>query len=204
MKDSKIVRVLKLVANDVAAFFPYFFGFWLISLCVSIFFPAWRAYFNWLAFDLCILFLALIGLWSDPGQNFWKGERGFEVAGKGAIAWKKILAWQKGLKRSDYYKIAAMALVLVFSLFQGIYVVDFFVLFFGLISVLFGLDMRISAGCALALLVLCPFFLVFNQNGFAEIAAVYAYYFLVIAVLTAVGDHLREGKKVMHRGILGK
>jgi hypothetical protein len=64
--------------------------------------------------------------------------------------------------------------------------------------------MRISAGCALVLLVLCPFLLVFNQNGFAETAAVYAYYFLVIAVLTAVGDHLREGKKVMHRGVLGK
>ena len=91
--------------------------------------------------------------------------------------------------------IAAMALILGFSLFQGVYVVDFFVLLFGLISVLFGLDMRISAGCALALLVLCPFLLAFNQNGFAETAAVYAYYFLVIAVFTAVGDQTREGKE---------
>jgi hypothetical protein len=204
MKDTKTIRVLKLVADDVATFFPYFFGFWLISLCISIFFPAWRDYFNWLAFDLSVLLFALISLWSDTVQNFWKGEKGFEVAGKGAIAWKKILSWQKGLKRSDYYKIAAMVIVLVFSLFQGIYAVDFFVLLFGLISVFFGLDMRISAGCALTLLILCPFLLVFNQNGFAETAAVYAYYFLVIAVFTAVGDHLREGKKVMHRSVLGE
>ena len=220
MKDSKTVRVLKLVADDVAAFFPYFFGFWLISFCVSIFFPTWRGYFNWPAFDLSVLFLALISLWSDTVQNFWKGvrgiskkggEKGFEVFARAVILgaalipiWKKILSWQKGLGRSDYYKIAAMVLVLGFSLFQGIYVVDFFVLLFGLISVLFGLDMRISAGCALALLVLCPFLLAFNQNGFAETAAVYAYYFLVIAVCTAIGDHLREGKKVMHRGVLSK
>lgn len=218
MKDSKTVRVLKLVANDVAAFFPYFFGFWLVSLCVSIFFPAWRAYFNWPAFDLCVLFLALISLWSDPVQNFWRGvkdvskkggEKGFEVFARAVILgaalvpiWKKILSWQKGLRRSDYYKIAATVLILGFSLFQGIYVVDFFVLLFGLISVLFGLDMRISAGCALALLVLCPLLLVFNQNGFAETAAVYAYYFLVIAVFTAIGDHIREGKKVIHSVIL--
>lgn len=199
MKDSKTVRVLKLVADDVAAFFPYFFGFWLISLCVSIFSPAWRGYFNWPPFDLSVLFFALISLWSGTVQNFWKGEKGFEVAGKGAIAWKKILSWRKGLGRSDYYKIAAIVFILGFSLFQGIYAVDFL----ALASVLFGLDMRISAGCALALLILCPFLLVFNQNGFAETAAVYVYYFLVIAVFTAVGDHLREGK-VMHRDALGK
>jgi hypothetical protein len=220
MKDSKTVRILKLVADDVAAFFPYFFGFWLISICVSIFFPAWRDYFNWPAFDLSVLFFALLSLWSDTVQNFWKGvkdasrkggEKGFEVFARTIILgaalvpiWKKILSWQKGLRRSDYYKIVAMVIVLGLSLFQGIYVVDFFVLLFGLTSVLFGLDMRISAGCALTLLILCPFLLIFNQNGFAETAAVYAYYFLVIAVFTAVGDHLREGKKVMHRDALGR
>jgi hypothetical protein len=218
MKDTKTVRVLKLVADDVAAFFPYFFGFWLISLCVSIFFPAWRSYFDWPAFDLCVLFFALISLWSDTVQNFWKGvrdiskkegENGFEVFARAVILgaaftpiWKNILSWQKGLGRSDYYKIAAMVFILGFSLFQGIYVVDFFVLFFGLISVLFGLDMRISAGCALVLLVLCSFLLAFNQNSFAETAAVYAYYFLVIAVLTAIGDYLRKGEKVIHRSAL--
>jgi hypothetical protein len=220
MKDTKTVRVLKLVADDVAAFFPYFFAFWLISLCVSIFFSAWRGYFNWPAFHASVLVFALISLWSDTVQNFWKGvkniskkggERGFEVFARAVILgaalvpiWKKILSWQKGLGRFDYYKIAAMVLILGFSLFQGIYAVDFFVLLFGLVSVLFGLDMRISAGCALALLALCPFLLAFNQNGFAEIAAVYAYYFLVIAVFTGVGDHMRDGRKVMHKLLLDK
>ena len=212
MKDSKTVRVLKLVANDVAAFFPYFFGFWLISLCVSIFFPAWRDYFNWPMFHASVLVFALISVWSDTVQNFWKGvrdvsqkggEKGFEVFARAVILgaalvpiWKKFVFWQKSLGRSDYYKIAAIVIVLVFSLFQGIFVVDFFVLLFGLISVLFALDMRISAACALVLLVLCPFLLVFNQSAFAETAAVYAYYFLVIAVFTAIGDHIKEGKKL--------
>jgi len=210
-KTSKTVRVLKLVADDVAATFPYFFGFYVISLGVSAFFPAWRDYFNWPAFHLSALALALISLWSDTVQNFWKGTRdfskagedtGFEVASRGVaivgkaifLLKKKILSWQKSAGMSDYVKLAVTVFVLGFSLFQGIYAIDFFVLLFGLISVLWGLEMRISAGLALILLVLCPILVAFSASGFAETAAIYAYYFLVIAVLTAIGDHLREGR----------
>ncbi len=209
--NSKTVRVLKLVADDVAATFPYFFGFYLISLCVSIFFPAWRDYFNWPAFHLSVIFLALISLCSDTVQDFLREIKGASGIAKGKFLFKKFftaissiiivpvgkrfLLWQRSLGRSDYYKIAAMVLILGFSLFQDIYVVDFFILFFGLISVLFGVDMRISAGCALVLLALCPFLLAFNESVFAESAAVYAYYFLVIAVLTGIGDHIR-GKEL--------
>jgi hypothetical protein len=205
---SKTVRVLKLVADDVAATFPYFFGFYVISLCVSIFFPAWRDYFNWPAFHASVIFLALISLSSDTVQNFLGEMKDASGVAKGKFlfkkfftaifsivvvpVWKRFLSWQKSLGKSDYYKIAAMILILGFSLFEGIYVVDFFVLIFGLISVLFGLDMRISAGCALILLALCPFLLAFNEGVFAETAAVYAYYFLVIAVLTGIGDYMRD------------
>jgi hypothetical protein len=196
-----------LVADDVAAIFPYFFAFWLISLLVSAFFPAWRDYFNWPAFHASVIFFALISIGSYKVQNFLEGakdiskkgrEKSFEAVSRaillGAVlvpVWKKILLWKRQLGISGYIKLAVILLVLIFSLFEGIYAVDFFVLLFGLISVLFGLDMRISAGFALALLVLCPFLLVFNQNVFAETAAVYAYYFLVITVSTAIGDNWR-------------
>jgi MFS family permease len=210
---TRTIRILRLVADDVAAIFPYFLAFWLISLLVSAFFPAWRDYYNWPAFHASVVMFALISLGSYKVQNFWEGakdlskkgrERSFEAVSRavllGAVfvpVWKKILLWKRQLGVSGYIKLAVILLVLIFSLFQGIYSVDFFVLLFGLISVLFGLDMRISAGFALVLLVLCPFLLAFNQNGFAETAAVYAYYFLAIAVLTAIGDIWRE--KVIHR-----
>jgi hypothetical protein len=93
---------------------------------------------------------------------------------------------------SDYIKLLVVLIILVFSLFRNIGVLEFFILFFGLISVLFELDSRISAGCALALLVLTPFLLVFNQNIFAETAAVYAYYFLVIAVITQIREYFHS------------
>jgi hypothetical protein len=226
-KTKKTVRILRSVANDVAAIFPYFLAFYLISLVVSIFFSAWRGYFYWPAFHLSIIFLALISLGSDQIKTFWNnivdishkgGSKGVEVVGRGAMivgkgtfllkkflvvmfcvvvipAWGKVLSWKRNLGRFGYYKLVAIFIVLTFSLFQGIYVVDFFVLLFGLSSVLFGLDMRISAGCAIALLAACPLLLVFNKDGFAETAAIYAYYFLVIAVFTGAGDYLR-GKAV--------
>jgi hypothetical protein len=226
---TKIIRIFRLVANDVASVFPYFLAFYLISLFVSIFFPVWRGYFSWPAFHLSVVALALISLGSEKVRIFLRevmdisqrgGSRGFKIAGRGVIiagrgallfrrflaiahyavivpVKEKILFWKKNLGRSGYYKLAAILLVLAFSLFQGIYVIDFFVLLFGLLSVLFVLDMRISAGCALVLLAACPILLAFNQNGVAEAAAVYAYYFLVIAVFTGIGDHI----KVMHRPV---
>lgn len=232
----KIIRILKLVADDVASIFPYFLAFYLISLFVSIFFTAWRGYFYWPAFHASVIGLALISLGSWKFKNFWKGvlevsgkagdgsfeivndgtilrrvvgvsrrgkEKGKIVVGRMAVIFYavvmpvrgKVLFWKKNLGRSGYIKLAVMLVILAFSLFQGIYVIDFFVLLFGLLSALFVLDMRISAGCALVLLAACPFLLVFNQNGIAEAVAVYAYYFLVIAVFTGIGDYI----KVMHR-----
>jgi hypothetical protein len=151
------------------------------------------------------------------------GSRGFEVIGRGATvvgkgtfllkrflaiifyavvvpAKEKILFWKRNLGKSDYYKLAAMLIILAFSLFRGIYVLDFFVLIFGLISVLFGIDMRISAGCALVLLAACPILLAFNGNVFAETTAVYAYYFLVIAVFTGITDYMRENHSFLKAG----
>ena len=136
------------------------------------------------------------------------GSKSFEVVGRGATivgrilsiiiyavaipAWERILFWRKNLRKTDYFKLAVIFIVLIFSLFQGIYVLDFFVLLFGLVSVLFGLDMRISAGCALVLLAACPILLAFHGNVFAGGAAIYAYYFLVTAVFTGIGDQIRE------------
>jgi hypothetical protein len=151
------------------------------------------------------------------------GNTGFEIVGCGATivgrgnfllkkflaiafcavvipAREKIFFWKKNLGKFGYLKLAAILVILTFSLFRDIYVLDFFVLLFGLVSVFFGLDMRISAGCALVLLAACPILLIFNGNILAEVVAVYAYYFLVIAVFTGITDYMRENHGFLKAG----
>ena len=216
-KTVKLVRIFKLVANDSAAVFPYLFAFYLICIFVSIFSTVWRSFFYWPAFHAGVVLFALLSLGS--GKINVLQRKIAEVSKRGSVieksrtiiingtlffgkslaimlyatvvpVWKKVLLWKRSLGISGYLKLAAMLLLLTFSRFRGIYVLDFFVLLFALVSVLFGLDSRISAGCALALLVLTPLLLVFNKNAFAETAAVYAYYFLVIAVITQIREYL--------------
>ena len=107
-------------------------------------------------------------------------------------AWKKVLVWKRNLGISGYFKLAAILLILAIFPFQSNDIYSFFILLFGLISVLFGLDMRISAGFAIVFLVATPIFLAFNRGFLAETMAIYAFYFLVIAVFTGIGDFVRE------------
>jgi MFS family permease len=218
-KPAKLIRIFELVANDSAAVFPYLFAFYLISLFVSIFSAVWRGFFYWPAFNAGVILFALLSLGSDKASALWKEiteiskrgrEKGGAVAGRGSLTlrkllesilvivfiplWKKVVFWKKNLGISGYLKLAAMLILLAFSLFRGIYIYDFFILLFGLVSVLFTLDSRISAAFALALLIACPFLLIFNENIFAEQAAVYAYYFLVIAVMTQIGEYLGKAQ----------
>jgi hypothetical protein len=198
-KTTILGTILKLVADDIASIFPYFLAFYIISLFVSIFFTQWRGYFYWPAFNLSVVFLALISLGSEKVRIFLKSiangkgvtQKSGTMVRRGILSLKKSF-WKKNLRKSDYLKLVAILLILIFSLFQGIYVFDFFVLFFGLVSVLFVLDMRLSAGCALVLLAACPFLLAFNENAFAETAAVYAYYFLVITVFTGIAENMNR------------
>jgi hypothetical protein len=219
-KTAKLVRIFKLVADDSATFFPYLFGFYLISLFVSIFSAVWRGFFYWPALHAGVGLFALLSLGSDKVYIFWKEITGVSKRGGGKYGsagdrgslffrkilstvlvvvviplWKKVVFWKKTMGISDYLKLLVILIILVFSLFRNIGVLEFFILFFGLVSVLFELDSRISAGCDLGLLILTPFLLVFNENTFAETAAVYAYYFLVIAVITQIREYFHSNPK---------
>ncbi len=89
-----------------------------------------------------------------------------------------------------------IVVVLIFALFQRIEVIDFFVLSYALISILFVMESRIAVGIALACLICCPFLLIQKNGVLAETTAVYAYYFLVITVLTQIREHRRESRDV--------
>jgi hypothetical protein len=107
------------------------------------------------------------------------------------LVWIKL--WKR-LGRRGQIKVGIILVVLIFALVKSIGIVDFIVLAYALISILFVFESRISAVLALILLASCPFFLMFKKDSIAEIMAIYAYYFLVITVITQIAEYMKENK----------
>ncbi len=68
-------------------------------------------------------------------------------------------------------------------------------LFYGINSVLFVIESRVSAFFALIYLALCPVLLIMKKDAVAENMAVQAYYFLVITVITQIRENRKEENK---------
>lgn len=107
----------------------------------------------------------------------------------------------KRLRKTGYLKTGIIAIILVYAVAGKINVIDFLILAYALVSILFVLDSRIAAGIALLFLASVPFFLIEKKDGLAEIMAIYAYYFLVITVLTQIGEYRKEEKVAKRKGI---
>jgi len=80
--------------------------------------------------------------------------------------------------------------VLIFSLWHQLDIINFIILAFGLISVIRPVDNRWSAGAALIFLATCPILLIAKQDILAEKSAIFAYYLLVISVLTMIHESI--------------
>ena len=119
------------------------------------------------------------------GSFFWK------LCKIGGSTVKRI-KWTKSL----IFKIVLGITIVVFALSKDIQMLDFWVLIYGLIAVLFIIESRIAAGIALICLMSCPFLLIFKQEIYAEAMAIYAYYFLIITVLTQIREFRKEEKLV--------
>jgi hypothetical protein len=65
---------------------------------------------------------------------------------------------------------------------------------YALAAFLYVLDSRIPAGLALLFLVACPISIAFKREALAEALAIYAYYFLVIAVVSQVIEYVKDRK----------
>jgi hypothetical protein len=187
----------KIIAGELAEriikFFPYFLFFYLASLILEIFFNSWRSLIYWPALHiLAIVYLVFYFFKSLKGKN----KNIFFILARALIEIfqliKSLIFWFReaimGLRKKDWLKIFILALILIFSAWRGIAFFDFFILAFGLLSFLYIFDSRISAGIALAFLVFCPILIIFKKNGWAESAAIYAYYFLIITVLTQIRE----------------
>lgn len=221
---NKAKNIIRLVLGNIAAFFPYFFVFYILSLVLSFAFPSWEPFFYWPAFHWCILIFGLLTLVSYLIQggvsgakrtviNFRKYThgRGWIKTGRVLkaivvvllnmfiVPLRKLAKELKKIKKKDWIKIAIVLMVLIFALYEKLGIIDCIILSYGLISFLFVVDSRIAAGLALLFLAACPILLIFKEDAFAETMAVYAYYFLIITVIGQIIEHIR-GEKGLEKG----
>lgn len=205
---NKIKRIIKLVLDDIAEIYLYFLAFYLICFVLSFFFESWKLFFSWKAFHISAIILGILSLLSDKGRKFILSQKKplFELIKFPKNIFTIIKSIAKNLvsplaaklkrpKKRDYLKFVLIFLILIYSLTKGIEVINFFILAYALISVLFIVESRIAAGIALLFLISCPLLLILKKEAMAETMAIYAYYFLVITVLTQIGEYLREEKE---------
>ena len=198
--DPKILQAE--ITGKIREFYPYFLAFYLLSLIISIFSRTWSGFFYWPGFHGAFIFLTLLFVLTFE-FNF--KNKNFQI-----IGFTKNSARQAGQQLRQYFnfvrsqllnltprtwlKIFIISAILVFALFKAIGVLDFLVLLYALISFFFIFDSRYAAGAALVFLASCPFLLIFKKDALAESAAIYAYYFLIITVLTQIRE-LKKAEK---------
>jgi len=208
-QNRKVIRIFELVLEQIADIYLYFLGFYVVCLILSYFFERWKLFFNWPAFHLSIIFLGTLVLLSKQGRKF----RGFLFKlikfRTSILTILKIIAKSltsvivlkiKGVTRKDYLKFVLILLILVYVLFKEIDPINFLILGYALVSILFVVESRISASITLLFLIFCPILLIMKKESLAEQMAIYAYYFLVITVVVQIREYLREEKekKVIH------
>lgn len=100
----------------------------------------------------------------------------------------------KDIKKEYLYSV----LILIFAVLLFIWQFNFEAITFltlSLFFVLYAWDSRVVAGAALAFLASDPILLIYKKDNFAEQMAIYAYYFLITAVVLQIVEYWRESRK---------
>lgn len=191
-----VKKITKLFLNQVADFFPYFFIFYLLSFIISLFFESWKLFFNWRVFHISVAVLAILAMFSQKSRSsyVWKRIRVKKNAVRNDVDKNTLKIRTFKFNKIDHFKFSVIFLILSYSIFKGIYIIELIILLFALISVFFIIDHRIAAGLASFFLMACPILLFFQKTTLAETSAVYAYYFLVIIAATQMREHLKKQK----------
>ncbi|MEI7451817.1 MAG: hypothetical protein WCK37_01285 [Candidatus Falkowbacteria bacterium] len=203
MKNKKAKLIWSHFAADVKNFFPFFAGFYLLSLLIAKFSITYKDFFYWPAFNgaallLLLVYIATFNPWlkikfKKPNLkiNFSNLKLALEniflFINKIFSNLKRfiLLHWPTH-PRWFFTRVIMIAGILIFSLMHNISFVDFLILGYALVAFLFVVDNRYAAGGALVCLAICPVLLLIKNDVLAEYFAVYAYYFLVITVLGAI------------------
>jgi len=149
-KIARAGTVFRLVADDVAAIFPYFFGFYVLSLILSRFFPDLlsRIIF-WPAFHVSVVVLGLTASvsWWNPVdyKNFLSESVNFFSAvfrsfGRAyAYIFKRVVHQLRSWRPPDYAKATIAAAILLLGYLAGANLVGYAILGFGILAVIYGL-----------------------------------------------------------------
>jgi hypothetical protein len=188
-------------------------AFYLLSLLLAKFSITYQNFFYWPAFNVAILLLTIIYFitlvyfnWKKvvvikiPKLKIKSGKLKFKFINFKLIL-KNIFLWlnkifgelKKNISqhwptnpRWFFARVAIIFIIMILALWHGIILPDFLTLAYALIAFLFMVDNRYAAGLALLFLAACPVLLICKNDGLAEFFAVYAYYFLVITVVSAI------------------
>ena len=203
MKNKKTRLVWEYFSGEIKNIFPYFIAFYLVSLLLARFSAVYQSFFYWPAFNGSAILLVLIYFISLSAN--WRPKIKFKKFSFKFVDFKLFLKNVKsGYKKITislreyliahwphnpiwfFARVIIIVVVLGLALKQSITLPDFLMLSYALVAVLFALDSRYAAGAALICLVACPILLVAKKDGSAESFAVYAYYFLVVAIIGAI------------------
>ena len=216
--NQKIFKISNLVLQQITEVFPYILGFYVICLILSYFFERWKLFFNWPVFHSSVIILGVLSLLSKKGKRFlffliqrrlirekfinfvtkFKLFKLSEIKPRNLVIF--VFARIRKLSEISYIKIGFIIIILAYSLYKGLNLIDFLVFSYALVSIAFILESRIAAVIALLFLISCPVLLILKKAPFAEAMAVYAYYFLIITVATQLREYCRKErpKKVIH------
>jgi hypothetical protein len=203
-------RIIRNFFNDICVFFPYFFSFYVLSLLLSLIFPSWKLFFNWRAFTISVVVLGIFSLWSARAQSlrdiiFLRSKkREFllilqslkKIPSIAALSFKHLFVlsinlW-KGLGRRGQIKVGIIAAVLIFAITRSIGMIDFIVLAYALASMLFIFESKMPVVLVMILLTICPLLILFKKDELANISAIYAFYFLLITVVTEIMLYIKD------------
>jgi len=200
--DPKILQ--EEIKERIREFYPYFLGFYFLSLLIAVFSKTWRGFFYWPAFHIVIIFFSLLFVLTLKFDRIF--DRDFRIIGlaknflrRFGVQFRRYFIFVRSrllrLSRRTWLKILLIAAIMIFAMLKGVGAIDFFVLLYAMASFIFILDSRWSAAVALLLLASCPVLLILKKDPWAESAAIYAYYFLVITVLTQIREFRQKMEK---------
>jgi MFS family permease len=199
-KSSK--RAIVKALNIVAGFFPYFLAGYFAIFILSVFFIPLKNFFFWPLVYIAIVFLALLSYISPRGKKFMRKlslsafysqknkEKIIELQFK---AFKKQYLHVVSFLLANRVKIAVISLILIMVVIKGMAILEFVIMVYSVIVLFFSVKYPISFIIFVILLFFCRFLLLFKINAGAELMAVYACYFLIIAVIEE-GRNLILGK----------
>lgn len=96
------------------------------------------------------------------------------------------------MKRKRIMKIVGVVVVAWLILTQSTGIGDVVIGLFAIAAIIRGIDARWSFGVALVFLASIPLLSLINQTALGDTYAVYAFYFLVIGVITSMAELRRE------------